>query len=416
MQNTARAITCESEGKVIQGPFSLPPREWKDRKRWNPFNSYKLLAHVDRWRLIKRGKAIPAPITITVDPTNICNFNCAWCNAEYIRKHRKRSLSEKTMNALADFLPFWGANSNVYEPGVKSICVAGGGEPLLNPSTPNFIERVTYNGIEVGIVTNGSHIDDGIDALSRCTWVGVSVDAGRPETLDKLKGLNPKLKSFDRIVNNISILVDYSKRHQTRLSLSRPGYGVSFKYLLYKDNIGEIFEATKIAKEIGCKNIHFRPAGTPWDKIGTDAEIVFTPEDIQLFNEQMALATELDDANFGVYGVTHKFNEQFKTCNSFDKCYSIFMTAVIEPPKNRNADKDAFIMGLCCDRRGDRKLELLTEETDVHKINQVWGDKCHWSIHDRINVEKECPRCTYQPHNQIYEQVILNDSMTYKFI
>ena len=33
-----------------------------------------------------------------------------------------------------------------------------------------------------------------------------------------------------------------------------------------------------------------------------------------------------------------------------------------------------------------------------------------------IDIANECPRCTYQPHNQIYEQVILNDSMTYKFI
>jgi len=28
----------------------------------------------------------------------------------------------------------------------------------------------------------------------------------------------------------------------------------------------------------------------------------------------------------------------------------------------------------------------------------------------------DCPRCTYQPHNQIMEHVVLNDNMTYKFI
>jgi len=28
--------------------------EWNPSKRWNPFNSYKLLAHVETWRHIKR--------------------------------------------------------------------------------------------------------------------------------------------------------------------------------------------------------------------------------------------------------------------------------------------------------------------------------------------------------------------------
>lgn len=54
--------------------------EWSQNKRWNPFNSYKILAHVERWQNIKRGRPIPAPSLITVDPTNVCNFNCAWCN------------------------------------------------------------------------------------------------------------------------------------------------------------------------------------------------------------------------------------------------------------------------------------------------------------------------------------------------
>jgi MoaA/NifB/PqqE/SkfB family radical SAM enzyme len=406
----------DTQPKCNTSPTPPPATEWSAQKRWNPFNSYKLLAHVERWKRIKRGKAIPAPVTVTVDPTNVCNFNCVWCNAEFIRKHRRRSLSGNILNSIADFLPVWGSASDVYEPGVKTVCVAGGGEPLLNPNTSAFIEKVAHNGVEVGVVTNGSRIDGAVDALSHCTWVGVSVDAGTAETFDSIKGLDPMQNNFGQIIDNMSILVDYSKRHQSMLGLNRPGYGVSYKYLLYKENIGEIFEAAKLAKEVGCKNIHFRPAGTPWDKIGTDEEIHFTPEEIQLFNQQMTRVLELDDANFNVYGVTHKFNEQFNTCNTFDKCYSIFMTSVIEPPADKDADKDAFVMGLCCDRRGDTKLELLSDETDVRQIDKAWGGKRHWAIHDRINVARECPRCTYQPHNQIYEQVILNDSMTYKFI
>ncbi len=125
---------------------------------------------------------------------------------------------------------------------------------------------------------------------------------------------------------------------------------------------------------------------------------------------------ELDDGSFGVYGITHKFNNQFERANYFVRCHAVFMTAVIEPPADRDAPDDSFVVGLCCDRRGDPKLELVRNITDPDEIQKLWGSDKHWKIHDKIQADVECPRCTYQPHNEIYEQVILCDSMTHKFI
>ncbi|HUW47265.1 MAG TPA: radical SAM protein, partial [Patescibacteria group bacterium] len=125
-------------------------QEWNHNKRWNPFNSYKLLAHVEKWKRINRGCTLPAPILVTVDPTNKCNLNCRWCNAKYIRDKNKNELSATAMMKIADFLPYWSEND-----GVKSVCIAGGGEPLMNPYVGQFIDRLVMNNIEVGVVTNG---------------------------------------------------------------------------------------------------------------------------------------------------------------------------------------------------------------------------------------------------------------------
>lgn len=396
-------------------PPQAKSMEWRNEKRWNPFNSNKLLAHVERWKRIRRGRPIPAPALVTVDPINICNLSCIWCNADYVREHRNRRISEATLLRLADFLPRWG-RQNFDSFGVDAVCVAGGGEPLLNPATPAFIDKLAANGIEIGLVTNGSLMLGHMDSLSQCTWIGVSVDAGTAKTFNALKGVAEGKNSFESILENMALLTDYARMHHARLGAPHPAYGISYKYLLHPKNIGEVYEAAKIAKEIGCKNIHFRPAGTPWDKIGTDEEIRFSEDDIALFNEQIQYAQALDCEDFSVYGITHKFSEQFERANCFNKCHSLFMTAVISPPSDRDAHEDAFVMGLCCDRRGDAKLELLRDETDVEKMEAAWGGKEHWKMHDAINIADECPRCTYQPHNQIYEQVILNDSMTYKFI
>ncbi|MDR2528251.1 MAG: radical SAM protein [Synergistaceae bacterium] len=400
---------------VSETASSNAPTEWRAAKRWNPFNSYKLLAHVARWRQIERGRVVPPPVLITVDPANACNFDCAWCNAKYVREQRNFMLSHKTLSDIARFLPRWGEGSGYTEPGVKAICVAGGGEPLLNKATPSFIEEVCSNGVEVGVVTNGSLMHECVEALSRCTWVGVSVDAGSAGTLNKQKGLDPSRQEFGRIMDNIARLADYAKSHSTRLGKPHPSYGVSYKYLLYKENIGEVYQAAKLAKETGCKSIHYRPAGTTWNNVTGGEQITFSDGDIALFNEQIALAQELDDKTFSVFGVTHKFDSQFGISNTFERCHAIFMTAVISPPLTRESPKDAFVLGLCCDRRGDAALELLQDCADVEQIEKAWGGERHWAVHDAIQVRR-CPRCTYQPHNQIYEQVILNDSMTYKFI
>jgi hypothetical protein len=244
--------------------------------------------------------------------------------------------------------------------------------------------------------------------------VGVSVDAASPETFNKYKGMKPEANAFERIIENIRLLTEYAHKHNNKLGWKHPAYGVSFKYLLYKDNISEIYHASRRAREIGCKNIHFRPAGTTWDMVGTRNEIRFTPDELEMFRKEIALAQSLDCEEFGVFGVTHKFDSQFQCANYFSSCHAVFMTAVFEPPSE--GAEDAFILGLCCDRRGDPRLELLHNCTDVSRIQAAWGSCEHWNIHDRIRIQNECPRCTYQPHNEIYEQVILNDSMTHKFI
>ena len=88
-----KAVRPSTESQAPGAPIM----EWLPQKRWNPFNSNKLLAHVYRWRLIRRGRPLPPPVLITVDPTNVCNFDCVWCNAAYIRKHRRSYLSTSAL-------------------------------------------------------------------------------------------------------------------------------------------------------------------------------------------------------------------------------------------------------------------------------------------------------------------------------
>jgi len=360
-------------------------KEWSTQKKWNPFNSYKLLAQVYRWRLIKyRNSNVPQPALVTIDPTNNCNFSCIWCNSDYILQRRHQKLSKKKLIEIADFLAEWKGHPD-WEKGVEAVCIAGGGESLLNPATPTLIDLLTEYGIEVGVVTNGTNLDKYKKALSKCTWVGVSVDAGTPETFQKIK----KVDYFDKVISNMKELIDYSKENNTILGMNKPGYGVSYKFLLHPYNCQEILKSVKIAKDIGCKNFHLRPMGVPWDKLNDGSEVFDLPS-ISTFQDQLEESRKYETEKFGVYGVTHKFDSKLNIANQFKKCHAIFMTCAFMPSIDGNDDH--VTVGLCCDRRGDERLELMQNESDVSKLDNLWGSKKHWDIFDSINL-KDCPRC-----------------------
>lgn len=351
---------------------------------------------------------IPQPALVTIDPVNICNLKCDWCNADYLLQQTNAMMSRDMLMELADFLPCW-HGSPEWPGGVEAICIAGGGEPLLHPDIGAFIDRVVANGIEVGVVTNGTNLDQLLEPLSKCTWVGVSVDAGTAATYQRLK----QVDCFERVLRNIQQLTTYAADHSCRLGMARAGSGVSYKYLLTPENIDDIISAARLAKELGCANFHLRPAGIAWDKLSACQPTLFRNQENIRLQAALDLIRPLEDETFGVFGITHKFAGDLNPCNSFNHCHAIFMTCVVMPP--RDEARERFRLGLCCDRRGDQRLEAPGVGGSVKDIADFWGSDSHWNLFETIDLG-DCPRCTCQPHNQIMESVILDDSMTYKFI
>lgn len=358
--------------------------EWT--KKFNPFNSDKLFSHVYRWR----ERPLAAPATITVDPSNSCNLDCSWCNSQSVRQSDSSLLDTEIMRELPKFLGNW-SKSKKY-PGVESVCIAGGGEPLTHPYVQEFVEGLDLYDIKAGVITNGVLLDR-VD-LSSAEWIGVSVDAGTKETFEKLKGKD----LFGRVIRNLEGVVN-----KGNLGQPGQGHGVSYKYLLHPENVGEVYEAARIAKQSGCRNLHIRPFGNPWDR---DLKTPFSYSDIQEFREQLERARELEDDTFGVFGITHKFDGDLRKSNDFERCNAVLMTAAIQPAKK------GFNYGHCCDRRGDPNLTIHMDS--LKEIRDYWGSDEHLA---KADIDpKSCPRCTYQPHNKIYEKAIKEDNTTYEFI
>lgn len=377
--------------------------------KWTSFNSSKFFAHIERWKEIDRLRALPAPVMMTVDLANVCNLSCEWCNASKVRQNM-RMLSKDTLFGFADFLSEWEVNG--YK--VEALCIAGGGEPLCNPHAGEFMVKLVENKTKFATVTNGVLIDRFVDELLGSEYVAVSVDAGSSKTFNKYKGVNDC--SFDKVISNMAKLCELSRSKKCNLGANTMSNGVNYRMLLYHDNIGEIVQAARIAQEIGCKNLHIRPASVPYDG---NVSFEYSDDEIRLFYEQVEEVNRTKRDGFGFHYTLDKFNERFEKCNDFKRCYGIFITATLMPA---SCDKvDAYTLNLCCDRRSDPKFNLITNGTDVSQIANEWGGERHWRLFDDIvekGYMKDCPRCTYYTHNKIFENCIEEnrDNMLLNFI
>ncbi|MCK9596409.1 radical SAM protein [Candidatus Pacearchaeota archaeon] len=359
-------------------------KEWNNK--YNAFNSWKGLM----WREWFEGFAKEdylVPIQIDTDPANSCNYDWIWCNAmQYMEDKKNAVIPKDHLIKLADFYAEWG---------VKSSCLAGGGEPLLNPGLKDFLLRLNNNNIAAGLITNGSLLNDELieTIVKTCRWVGVSVDAGTPDTYIKVKGIkNSNL--FDVVIRNIEKLAK---------EIKRTGYNcdLAYKYLFSPYNAEDIYVAAQLAKQIGVKDFHLRPVG--WDnvpKTKNKGKIDYTDK-YDLINKEIEQSLLLETDDFHFYGVRHKFKEDFQRNVPFKRCWAAPLVLTF------GADGNCH---LCFDMRGRKDLILCSHYPDPKEVLKHWNSERHKEIMRNIKVE-DCPRCTFGPYNEFVENIFIEDKM-----
>lgn len=404
---------------------------------FNPFNSWKSAFHIKRMIAIKKWMAynknshpdinipkefIPTPVYVTIDPSDACNHGCPWCISSTIQENDSTVLSKDILISLAEFIPKWTKLTTSGPTWVNAIVLAGGGEPLLNKHTPDFIQKVSelryYNSHirnevsfeqlpEIALITNGELLTKDIAKLliEHASWTGFSVDAGNTE--DHKKQHEPKHKNknrdaFQTIVDNIEMLC--ALRKEVKRYVETP-LNVGYKFNIHAWSYTSMLEAARIAKKIGCDQIQFKPTYVD------NPDEVYTPEMIEESQSNIIKARELyEDSTFKVIGMIHKVGPAWQPMLDFSHCSATPLGLIF------SADGSLY---LCCDRRGDPKLQLGRwhdgKITRKDFINELWGSREHYNLISEINLD-ECPRCTFRFYNQLMDQSIENDPMNSNFL
>ena len=220
------------------------------KKDGNYYSPWKALNQMDSIDLIKKGEMF-APKDIQVDLEAYCPHSCEFCSYRNVNwqeygmdfEEPEKRVAEQTglPKEIAMRLP-----SEMYEAGIPSIELTGGGEPMVYPYIKEFLEELGKYPIELAIVTNGASLNEQIQSrLRNLKWIRFSVDAITPETHAKVHRVPASV--FNVVLKHINEIV--------ARGIEDCKIGISF--VITQQNFHEIEEAAHFFKGMGVHNIRF---------------------------------------------------------------------------------------------------------------------------------------------------------------
>jgi len=335
------------------------------------YSSFKAAYHLDRLTDLRNGKLI-YPTHIQIDPTNKCNHDCVYCFYHGVNKSivdsfdRKATLPFETIIKLID---------EMVDKNIPALEISGGGDPLVYPKFKDIMDYLNKTNLETSLVTNGGLLtDDIISRLYKFSWIRVSVDGATKETYAKSQGV--KEDEFNKVITNIEKLVK---------ELKDTVIGVSF--VINPINYKEIYQASKLFKEIGVHNIRLSIAYTD------DQTDIFKP----FYNEMMDLskqASQLTDENFRVFDLGSTHMSHLESKKQYSICGYSHFTAAIEA--------DGSVRP-CCTMKGLSHSNFGNIKNN--SFEEIWFGDTRKKWLDKFDANK-CILCWMDGKNEFIEYII----------
>ncbi|MCP4549569.1 MAG: radical SAM protein [bacterium] len=223
-------------------------------------------------RGIEEGTVHGGPYHLEVHPTDRCNLGCFFCSTRGLRTGHE--LDFATIRRLV---------AEMRDVGTHSVCLSGGGEPLVHPRILEIVELLARSQIHVGTLTTngiGLHREITEHLLDvGCNQLRVSLNCSNEADYARMMHTAPA--TFHRVVDNVQrLLADRARRGVTRPD-------VIVQFLPYKANFRSIPEMYELALGIGVDGIVFNGlAYMGEDSMMTAAE---TNEMLMLFEQVLRI-------------------------------------------------------------------------------------------------------------------------------
>lgn len=329
-------------------------------------DGHKLLYHLPVVRKWLKGEEI-VPIHAEISPSIYCNQKCFFCYQDF--RERNASLSRDV---------FLGLLKSFVKAGVKSVLLAGEGEPMVNKHTPEAIIYGAQLGLDMALNSNGvimsREIAQGI--LPHLVWFRWSIMAANSEIYARIHGTSSK--DLEIAKENIRMCVEIKKRQNLKVTLG-------IQQVLLTENAEDVFNTAKLSKDLGVDYYVLKPFSYhPLNEYKPTTDLYLTHQ------EELRKAETLATKDFTVIIRWNTFVDQGK--RNYNQCLGLpFLVQVA-------ADGGVYS---CCPFFGDERFlygnlykqsfeEILQSERRKEVIRYVV---------ERVNVHKDC--MTHCRHHNI---------------
>lgn len=205
----------------------------------------KILAEVTGTVLNVNLKEAQLPILATIDIVDNCNLSCMTCSREAFANSSGR-MDIALFRRILDKLELMG---------IKQVELYNYTEPFLHPDLYEFAKEVKKRNLTLGISTNLSlkHIPklrECVDLLTPGDWFVVTISGINED----IYNINHKGGNINNVLQNLKIISESEKRNLVILRL------LHFDY-----NEGEVFEARRLAQQLGMTFQWFTATGNPFN-------------------------------------------------------------------------------------------------------------------------------------------------------
>jgi len=339
-------------------------------KKENLYSQYKLLKHLDRLSMWKKGEIV-YPILVGFNLTNICNNRCQLCTSQ--RKDRTTISFEDAKDII----------QQLKEVDVKSVYLAGGGDPTCHPNLEEIVRFIKDKDMEVAVCTNGYKLSEGtIDAIVNCcSWMRISLDADGPEIYKKTHGM--RAEAFSKVVGNMSKLIKKRKEIKSEIIIGAT-------YLIGQHTLPGIYNAAKLCKDMGIDYIRFRPFFN-W-KINNRLK----EKSAKVLLDKLERCKELESENFSVSYPEDRCEAAIKgRARNYKKCRVHHFNTLITP--------DSKIYP-CCMLEDNEKYCL--GDLKEKSFKEIWQSERRKKAYQQIDLN-DCPNpCMLEKHNEILNAVM----------
>lgn len=195
--------------------------------------------------LFKRSTRFAYPVSLSIEPTSVCNLKCPECptgldELTRYKGHIKFDLYKKTLDELSPYL--------------MNLILYFQGEPFLNNEIYKLIDyaskkkkvytTTSTNGHFLDSETAKKTVESGLDKLI------ISMDGTTQETYEKYR----RAGDFDTVIKSIENIIHWKKKLKSKTPY------VVIQFLVFKFNEHQIPDIKKLSKDLGVNKLELKSA------------------------------------------------------------------------------------------------------------------------------------------------------------